>query len=357
MVPHMLGECYFLRAYNHLQMSLIFAPPFSAAPDAPGIIMRTDVSKGATDYKARSVNRVVYNQIIEDLKKAIELLPAEFDNSMPPDYMDRAKKGAAQMLLAKVYYIMGSEYWDEALPLINDLISSDRYPLVPGSELASIFNKIGLGQKVSETIFYTTYYFRNAWRTPRYERHFSKLTNNQSRNFAFSQTILDQIGWNDSTFAQNDLRYQQWATRIKAGSDPTYPDLYDRDYYVWMTKFQPHTSNFVLLRSAELYLMRANMLLASNSAQALEDINTLRDRAGLPALSSLTLRDIENEYLKEMAFEQGSRLLFLQANKLDVPPGDRTGQSAIPYDDPTLVWVYPENETARNPLANEVEGE
>jgi starch-binding outer membrane protein, SusD/RagB family len=354
-INHILGECYFLRAYTHFMMSLVFAPPYQSNPDAAGIIMRTNYTKGPTDYKARSTNKKVYEQIIADLEKAGQLLYDEYNTSMPEDFKDRLFKPAAQAMLARVCFVMGESQWDKALISANAVLSTTRFPLVAGNDLATIFNQSGLGQKKSETIWYTTYYFRNAWRTPRWERHFS-VKDGKSRGYSFSQAILDKIGWADEIEAQKDLRYSKWCIRYAPGQDPAYPDTYDRPYYVWMSKFQPHTSNFVNLRSAELYLIRANISLKKNSpGQALSDVNALRTRAGLTALNSVTMADLEKEWIKEMAFEQGSRLLFLQANKMDVPPGDRGGVSAIPYDDPSLVWVYPENETTRNPLADKLE--
>jgi hypothetical protein len=173
LMGHMRGECYFLRAYTHFMNSLIFAPPYQSAPDAPGIIMRTRMSKSATDYKARSVNRVVYEQIIADLKQAETLLKTEYSSDMPEDFQDRLFKPAAQALLARVLFIMGEQHWDEALSYTDKVIQSGKYPLVAGSKLGDIFSRSGLGNKVSETIWYTTYYFRNAWRTPRWERHFT----------------------------------------------------------------------------------------------------------------------------------------------------------------------------------------
>jgi hypothetical protein len=355
LIDHMIGECHFLRAYAHFMMALVFAPPFQSDPDGPGIIMRTKISNSATDYKARSTNRAVYEQIIKDLITATNLLRDQYDSSMPEDFQDRLFKPAAQALLARVYYVMGEEYWDRALEQANAVIGSNKFPLVPGNELFAVFNERGLGLKKSETIWYTSYYFRNAWRGPRYERHFS-VRNNKARGYAFSQAILDKIGWDDETEAQNDLRYSQLYLRYNKGEDPAYPDQYERDYYVWTIRYNSHISNFVNLRATELYLIRANINFKKDNTQpALNDVNTLRVRAGLPELGSLTMADLEKEWIKEMAFEQGSRLLFLQANKMDVPPGDRGGVSNIPYNSEQLVMVYPENETARNPKANEVE--
>ena len=70
----------------------------------------------------------------------------------------------------------------------------------------------------------------------------------------------------------------------------------------------------------EAYLTRAEANFRNSSsigAPALTDINDLRDRAGLPALTSLTLDIILNERRKELAFE-GQRRMDLLRNNLSL---------------------------------------
>ena len=360
-VPRIQGESYFLRAFAHYLLVTTYAPPYSSAPNAPSIILQTVPSRAPTDFKGRATNQQVYDQIVSDLKMAIQLLPVEYDaNLHPEDYQDRAMRDAARFLLAKVYFLMGNKFWTAgqggdggALEQINAVIDSGRFPLVQGNDLKQIFLKSGLAQKASETVWYGAYYFRNGWRAPRFERHFSNFTsNNRDRGFAMSKAILNQIGWNDATVAKLDKRYNEWYRRYENGNDPAFRAEDADDYNVWSSKFTNPTANFVFFRSPELYLMRAAIRLAAgNAADAAKDLNVTRTRAGLPTLATATQTDVSAEWIKEMGFE-GRRLFYLQAMQMSIPPGDRAGASAIPYGDPSLVRMLPRAELTRNPALN-----
>jgi hypothetical protein len=82
--------------------------------------------------------------------------------------------------------------------------------------------------------------------------------------------------------------------------------------------------------------------------QALSDVNAVRQRAGLDALSSseLTEEAIHAERMKEMAFE-GDRLPYLQALREDIPNGDR-GSGSLAWNDPSLVFTIPSSEADFN---------
>ena len=367
--PRIRGESYFLRAFAHYLLATTYAPPYSSDPDALGIILQTEPSRSPTDFKGRATNQEVYDQIISDLKNAIALLPAEYDaNQHPEDYQDRAKQDAARFLLAKVYFLMGDQFWTAgqegdggALEQINAIIDSNRFPLLQGDDLKEIFLKKGLGEKVSETVWYASYYFRNGWRAPRYERVYGNFGGgNRNRGFAMSKAVLETLGWDDPAVAELDERYNDWFRRYElnpadsSGIDPAYGSEYTDPYNVWCSKFTDLTANFVVFRSPELYLMRAAIRLANgDGAGAAEDLNVTRTRAGLPPLTTATEADVSVEWIKEMGFE-GRRLFYLQGTQQPVPPGDRAGTSPIPYNDPSLVRVLPRAELTRNPaLAGE----
>ena len=363
-VPRIQGEAHFLRAFALYLLATTFAPPYSSAPEAESIILRTEPTQSPTDFKGLATNQEVYDQIIDDLKAAISLLPEEYDPAVhPEDYQDRAKQSAARFLLAKVYFLMGPQFWTSgqdgdggALEQINAIIESGRYPLLQSDDLKQIFLEKGLGAKASETVWYVSYYFRNAWRTPRLEAVYSNFAGSRERGLAMSKATLNELGWDDPAVAQQDERYNDWYRRYEqnpldsAGIDPAFSGEYTDAYNVWNSKFTERTANFIVFRSPELYLMRAVIRLADgDAAGATTDVNVTRTRAGLPELGTATAEDIELEWIKEMGFE-GRRLFYLQALQLPVPPGDRAGVNPIPYDDPSLVRDLPRAELTRNPL-------
>lgn len=373
-IDRMKGECLFLRAYSHYQLATLFALPYSSNPDAPSIVLRTELANGVLDLPARSTSEEVYQQIISDLKKAITLLPESYNAGLndPDSFLDRANRDAARFLLAKVYFHMGDAFWTSgvndggAKEQIDFLIDSGRYPLVvedalpDGETLSSnIFQQNSLGAAASESVWQVAYYFRNGWRVPEYFWFFAATIADpqngrvQSRSYSFSNAALEKIGWDDPVFAAQDVRYNSLYVRYEKDDsngfevDPNFADSYEQQGNVWAKKFGPNRNAQVpVFRSAELYLMRANI----SPADAVSDINIIRERASVgpyTPVSSVTDEEIEIEWIKELAFE-GKRLFYLQALKKDVGPGDRSGD-AVPYDDASLVRLFPAEEIARNP--------
>ena len=360
-VPRIRGENYFLRALTYYLLSTTFAPPYSSDVAAPSVILRTTPTNSPTQFIGRATNEEVYRQIIADAKRAIDLLPEQYDPAIHRnDYQDRANRDAARFLLAKVYFHMGQEFWTQgfdgdggAKEQIDALIASGRYPVESSDNLeALIFAPRGQGLKAPETVFYATYYFRNGWRAPRSERHYSNFSSGifgRQRGLAFSKAAIDALDWRDTTNANLDQRYTDLFRRYEPGEDPAYGDEYIDPFNVWSNKFLNRTSNHILFRSAELYLMRSTIQLeADDQAGAVAAANVVRVRAGMPPFTELDLEELGKEWIREYAFE-GRRLFFLQATEQDIPPGDRTGVGPIPYDDPSLVRKIPQVELSRNP--------
>lgn len=360
------GEASFLRALGHFQLVSMFAPPFSSDSSAPAIVLRRVKAIDAADLPGLSTVEETYSFIIEDLKRAIELLPESYDPQRDPDwYQDGAKKAAARFLLARVYFQMGSSFWTSglnndagALGQINAIIDSNMYSVDSYSNLQDIYNRKGLGNIAPETVFQVAYYFRNGWRVPKYHFYYGNL-NNRRRGLPFSKSILNRIGWNDESTALQDRRYNDLFIRFDKdglgvnGSDPLYALNYEDDYNVWCIKNGANNGqrqiSYVVFRLPELYLMRSVIRLREgDNVGATQDLNVTRLRAGLSALSAVTDSDIEEEWLKELSFEH-RRLSYLQATQKDVPPGDRPNFGPVSYDDPSLVRELPLKQITRNP--------
>lgn len=353
-VPRIKGEAYFLRAFAHFYLARVFAPPYSSKPNAKGIILKKSPSVSATGYDAPSTNQETYDLIISDLQQAIQLLPEKYiPGEHPETYQDRAQKDAARALLAEVYFIMGKQFWPKALEQCNAIlgVNNSKYPLVKTDLRKNVFNLQGLGLRASETIWHVTFYYRNAWRTPRMSGLYTSNATNRQRGIALSSSMTDALGWNVPAEAAKDLRYRDWFIRYNAGEDPLYKTDYKESYHIWNIKYQNAVANVPMFRSPEFLLMRALIKFdAGDAAGALADLNVTRQRAGLPLLSTVTLKAIDDEWYKELSFE-GTELMYLQAQKRPIPPGDRQG-SDIPYDDPSLVWLFPVAELSRNPNVN-----
>lgn len=108
-----MGEAYFLRA-------LFYFDVVRAWGDAPLI---TTVSPG--DNLERTPKDQIYNLIISDLTKAIDVLPEKSEYAA--EDMGRATKGAAKGILAKVYLFLGDD--TNAAKYALEVINSNEYEL------------------------------------------------------------------------------------------------------------------------------------------------------------------------------------------------------------------------------------
>jgi starch-binding outer membrane protein, SusD/RagB family len=92
-----------------------------------------------------------------------------------------------------------------------------------------------------------------------------------------------------------------------------------------------------------MYLIRAesNIRLGTSvGASPVDDYNAIHTRAGLAAVSSVTLQDILLERRLELAFE-GFRIHDIRRLHENV--------ASYPYDDPRLVFPIPAREIDANP--------
>jgi tetratricopeptide (TPR) repeat protein len=104
------GEAFFYRANAFFNIAQEFAPMYDSATAAtdPGIPLRltSDINAGSV----RATVKQTYDQLIGDLLKAVDLLPA----ALPMANRNRPSKAAAYALLARVYLSMRA--YDKAGP-------------------------------------------------------------------------------------------------------------------------------------------------------------------------------------------------------------------------------------------------
>ncbi len=112
-----LGEAYFLRGYTYLNLARCFG----------GVPIKTIATLDDSDlHTPRSSVDEVYQQIFEDLKLAVELMP--YFSEQPGSEFGRATKGSAQAMLALAYLTKGE--WQNAYDYANQVINSGEYSLV-----------------------------------------------------------------------------------------------------------------------------------------------------------------------------------------------------------------------------------
>lgn len=359
------GENLFLRAMIHYQLVKTFGRPYVQNPENnPGvpIVDFTDINK----LPPRATVAQVYEFVISDLKKATELMTVPKSSSF-------ASKEVAWALLSRVYLNM--EKNKLAIEYANKVINSGRYELV-GTQAYKIYFTIP-NENNSETIFAVKHtpeddhgfgnlgsmYFQSddgvGWGEMYASRSYRKLLNRYPEDarhaFVVPQYVRDESG----NIVKNE------------NGDPV---LQDRNGYpkYYVNKFSNQSgiaslSSPVILRLAEMYLNRAEAnTKLGNLQKAIDDVNLIRQRAGLSGGALYTLSEIKasgktvldvvlEERRLEFAFE-GLRKFDLLRNGRPIvrnypgthlDPGETT--QVIEPGSPRIVFYIPQSEMELNP--------
>jgi len=340
-----VGENYFCRAYAYFNLIKIFAAPYdhSGNNNIPTIPLKTSAAYSKEDVLNEKIGtrEEVYQQIINDFKKAKEILPDKFVlnswNNVPGYEAGRGNKWAATAYLGKVYFLMGK--YAEAKAEFDELIqyaeSTGTYSLEEAPKEA--FNKERAEVFPKESI----YEFNGGYLQGAFEQRnnyvyagmvmglrfrdsngddLSNIAENGQgtvistwNSFAIAYTAMQQMGWmkdpmnGDYTItpeAEADRRYQQVyhmllpmpagtpGDNIPKGSEGytiyesfpghahlTTPHVYVDKFFRGETPFG-RNSKFPLVRLADIYLLRAWIKWKAGDTQgAADDLNTVWNRA------------------------------------------------------------------------------
>ena len=154
-VDHNLGECYFLRGMMYFYLCRAYGRPYYDNPDknlGVPIVNGTPEDMDNLELPDRSTVKETYEQVVNDLKKAEELLQ---ENKKGPGF---ASKEAAQALLSRVYLYMSgtyenpnTEFAQEAVAYATKVIESGKYELLDRNAFMK-YNR-ELPEKNKESIF------------------------------------------------------------------------------------------------------------------------------------------------------------------------------------------------------------
>ena len=304
------GEALFIRALQYFELVRLYAKAIGDgdANSNPGVPLVLTPTRGVTDedYRARASVKAVYDQIVTDLTKAESLLPSS--NGF------FANKWAAAALLSRVH-LMQKNY-TEAGAAANRVIGGS------GISLNADFTRL----------WYT--YINNGGAMPAEYLFGVKVTpqdGNNAINTYFGRTITP------GTAGRSDCKIKTaHIAQYETGDKRNFFVLSGGNYYT-----QKHLDRFgdvPVIRLAEMYLTRAEANFRNNTtvgATPLADVNTIRTRAGIPALSTVTLNDILKERYLELAFE-GHNLP--DAKRLQKNVG------SLPWNSPKLIMPIPQRE-------------
>ena len=304
------GEALFIRALEHFYLNQLWG-------EVPYIT--------TTDYRinriASRVSQAEFNQkLIDDLEQAAQLLPDAYID------IDRVRPNsfAARAILARVY--LYAQRWAEA-----------------ANEASAVLNQTEL--YVWDTDLSQVFLKDNATTILQLKPRNEGLNTDEASSFYFNSTPtvvslrLDLI----AAFETGDLRLSNW-TRKVTNNNGTW-------YHAYKYKERTNTGSSVeyskILRLAEQYLIRAEARARQGELiGALEDLNVIRNTAGLGNCLAVSQEEVIQAILKErrveLFTEYGHRFMDLKRyNQLDaaletVKPGWDTTNRLLPIAESEL---------------------
>lgn len=301
------GEALLLRGWILFELTRFFGQQYVAGQNntQPAVPIITAPSASSTDNATPSRNSVeeCYAQALADVSEAELLLPPANDVF--------ATRYTAAAVLARIYLQM--QNYDAALAAANRVISSGKYSLMP--TYAEIFTTDALTKECVFGIVVTATDGINAMNT-----YFSTLAYGGRGDIEIKQSFLDLY---DPADARKAL-YFKTANRWRTG------------------KFNNQFGDLNIIRLAEMLLIRAecNLRLGTAAgAEPLADYNAIRQRAGLPAATAVTLDDVLLERRLELAHE-GFRIHDIKRLQQSV--------GSLAWNDPMMVYPIPQREITVN---------
>jgi len=302
------GEAKFIRGLMYFELVKFFGTPYSAGGANSSLAIPIADTPNSTEEYEKSTVEEVYQLVISDLTFA--------ENNLPSDNGTFANRVAAAAVLSRVF--LQQENFAGARDAANRGLNyaTGVYSLV--GNLAGVYNN----------------------------------TNNTSEDvFAIQVNTQDGVNNMQLFFASPTL-----GGRGDIEIQPSHFDIYEANderanlFYndeatgdIRTAKWTNQFGNVVLVRLAELYLTRAegNVRLGQSVGDSpANDLNLLRQRAGLADVVSPTLADVLAERNAELAFE-GHKIHDIKRLQLST--------DGLSYDSDQLIFPVPQREEGVNP--------
>lgn len=243
----------------------------------------------STDYNVtKSLPRAsvdsVYSQLISDLTDAKNLLTANY----PSAGRARPNLYTAEALLARVYLYHGQ--WQNAETEASNVINSGLYSL--NTDLSTVFLD-GSNEAI--------------WQLPCNPPNSFGQTTEAGLFVPYAPFIVPQYSLTPdllNAFETGDQRKQQWTGMNTIDENGTSVNYYYPYKYKNTTAGATPAEDYMIIRLAELYLIRAEAFAHENkTTEALADLNLIRQRAGLLPSTAVTQADILTAILHERQTE------------------------------------------------------
>ena len=345
-----MAEARFIRAWALFDMVRLYGDLPMVLQLIPTITAENLDTWYPVMYPHRSTTEEVYQQILQDLnEETLSALPSKRTGAF------QATKGAAYGLLAKVYATYKTADQRDYAKVVGycDKVIGEGYSLVSDfDELWNPDNKF-----TSESIF-EVYYTA------------------ESPNWAYWTLLKEDDGsvtWRRyctpthelvAKFLPDDRRYTASIQWKKA----PYDAYWNADNYPFSYKIREKNSDIILMRLADIMLLKAEALVEmGRTAEAIDIVNTIRRRAGLTAhtLNNAMTQQaarlaVENERQLELYME-GQRWYDLLRNNraLEVMRNHKDAQGNKLYPDLRdfrTLWPVPQSELDKNTNLKQNEG-
>ncbi|MGB3798571.1 MAG: RagB/SusD family nutrient uptake outer membrane protein, partial [Lewinella sp.] len=186
--------------------------------------------------------------------------------------------------------------------------------------------------------------------TPDYASAFMNGSNSTEDIFAIQVSSQDGVNSMTTFFSvpefggrDGDIEIQSAHLDLYEEDDDRLSLFFERGDVTYTGKYNDQFANVTIIRLAEMYLIRAEgneRLDTEVGATPLEDVNRIRNRAGLDDLDEVNLDYILEDRRRELAFE-GFRIHDIKRLQQSI--------GAFAYDAPELVYPIPARETVANP--------
>lgn len=317
------GQARFIRAFTYFYLVNLYG-------DVP-LILTSDYN--VNDLASRNSKSRVYEQIINDLQIATDLLSQDYLNGE----RTQVNRYVATALLSRVYLYL--ENWEMAESLSSEVIGeTSTYEVL--EDLNGVFlansreaiwqiSPIGDGEMTTHT--------------------------NDGRLL-----IIDPVLWFfavteitnglKTSFEDNDKRSTEWI-----GYSESLDAYYPSKYQVRNSSDFPIEEYSMVFRLTELYLIRSEARVRQGKiSEAIEDLDVIRKRAGIELLSE-TDPAIDQEALLNSIMEERRKELFTEWGHrwLDLKRTDRAGE-VLGTDNPLwestdVLYPIPAEERMSNP--------
>ncbi|OQP58218.1 hypothetical protein A3860_07795 [Niastella vici] len=334
----LLGEAYFLRAFSYFYLVNLYG-------EVP-LVLSTDYTKSAN--MPRTAVTDVYNQIVDDLQNAQNLLKVAYVTTPEfPNARVRVNRLAVRALQARIYLYLGQ--WANAAAAASEVIQSGVYQLE--TDLLQTFRYNSMETILQFMPVLETYNTaEGGWFVP--------INPNGRPALTLSDSLLKYI-------EPGDKRKTNWVRTVTVSSKQ-----YNSPFKYKLNTATPREEYNMVLRLAEQYCIRAEArAMLDQLPDAVNDLNTIRKRAGLPDLTNITTQTqamaaVEQERRMELFAEWGHRWFDLKRwpARSATHPNDKRIDEIMSAYRPTYwkttaaFWPIPSDEITRNPALVQNEG-